>query len=182
MASRIKSIAWSILAASVAAQSRGVRGSVSLGSRLATRWFGSTYTRKFPSVAPRPRASRVFSVGGGVVPKVDKVYVEKLSQDIEKGNSDEYLIDVREPYELQFGSIPGAVNIPLSEFVDALDQDDLFWHRNYGVPKVKLDDDVTVYCKSGKRSLQAASYAVAKGYPNWKNYEGSYIDWFGKAY
>eukprot|EP00954_Amorphochlora_amoebiformis_P002339 183732-Amorphochlora_amoeboformis.AAC.1 len=60
MASRIKSIAWSILAASVAAQSRGVRGSVSLGSRLATRWFGSTYTRKFPSVAPRPRVPSTF--------------------------------------------------------------------------------------------------------------------------
>mmetsp|Transcript_10097 Transcript_10097/g.16280 ORF Transcript_10097/g.16280 Transcript_10097/m.16280 type:complete len:209 (+) Transcript_10097:2-628(+) len=124
--------------------------------------------------------SRTFSAAP-TVPVVDKQYVEGLSQRILEG-SDERLIDVRERDELDFGAIPGSINIPLSEFVDALEMSEDQWKERYGIPKIMPDDDVVVYCKSGMRSHQAAAYAAAKGHGNWANYQGSYIDWFGQAY
>jgi len=117
------------------------------------------------------------------VPNVEKEYVEGLSAKILQGVEDgERLIDVRERNEIPFGQIPGSINIPLSEFVDALEKDSEFWKDRYGIPKVEPDDKVVVYCKSGFRSHQAAAYAAAKGYPNWHNYQGSYVEWFGGGY
>ncbi|GAB2627324.1 rhodanese-like domain-containing protein [Prescottella soli] len=60
------------------------------------------------------------------------------------------LIDVREPEEFAEARVPGAVSIPLSEFVARVDE---------------VPTDVTVYmiCAVGGRSGQAAEYLAARG-------------------
>ena len=60
------------------------------------------------------------------------------------------ILDVRNPDEYNESHIKGAVNIP----VDAIDE------------SVRLDKDkrVLVYCKSGKRSMQAFNKLTELGY------------------
>ncbi|MCL2536134.1 MAG: rhodanese-like domain-containing protein [Nocardiaceae bacterium] len=60
------------------------------------------------------------------------------------------LIDVREPEEFAEARVPGAVSIPLSEFVARVDE---------------IPADVTVYmiCAVGGRSGQATEYLAARG-------------------
>jgi len=142
----------------------------------------SSCTRRLRVRAAPRNSFRAYTTGTMGVPVVDKAFVEDFADGIRAGQGEGILIDVRERNELPYGMIPGAVNIPLSEFVQALEKDTQFWEKQYGIPKVEVDDNVVVYCKSGMRSHQAAAYAAAKGYPNWANYAGSYIDWFGRAY
>ena len=62
------------------------------------------------------------------------------------------LIDVREPGELASqGTLPGAINIPISEFVDRL-------------AEIDKSRPVVLLCRSGGRSAQAAEYLVNLGY------------------
>ena len=67
---------------------------------------------------------------------------------LESGNYT--IVDVRNPDEYNESHIKGAVNIP----VDAIDE------------SVRLDKDkrVLVYCKSGKRSMQAFNKLTELGY------------------
>ena len=59
-----------------------------------------------------------------------------------------HLVDVREPHEYAAGHIPGALNMPLSDF----DPSDL--------PK---DKPVILSCRSGARTLQGLEMAQAAG-------------------
>ncbi|QCQ92100.1 rhodanese-like domain-containing protein [Rhodococcus sp. SGAir0479] len=60
------------------------------------------------------------------------------------------LVDVREADEFADVRVPGAVSIPLSEFVARVDE-------------VPADDTVYVICAAGGRSAQAAQYLEARG-------------------
>ncbi|XP_013110581.1 rhodanese domain-containing protein CG4456 [Stomoxys calcitrans] len=90
------------------------------------------------------------------------------------------LIDVREPLEIQqTGRIPTSINIPLSNVKSALGDDTTpeEFKSKYGRDKPLENTTVIFYCRSGRRSQQAAEFAVALGYTNVKNYKGSWIDW-----
>ncbi len=52
------------------------------------------------------------------------------------------LIDVRTPQEFQAGSVPTAINIPLQEFPQHIDE-------------LKELDQIVVFCRTGNRSGQA---------------------------
>jgi len=60
------------------------------------------------------------------------------------------LVDVREADEFADVRVPGAVSIPLSEFVARVDE-------------VPAEDTVYVICAAGGRSAQAAQYLEARG-------------------
>lgn len=60
------------------------------------------------------------------------------------------LVDVREADEFADVRVPGAVSIPLSEFVARVDE-------------VPADGTVYVICAAGGRSAQAAQYLEARG-------------------
>lgn len=60
------------------------------------------------------------------------------------------LVDVRETDEFAEARVPGAVSIPLSEFVARVDE-------------VPADGTVYVICAAGGRSAQAAQYLEARG-------------------
>jgi rhodanese-related sulfurtransferase len=61
------------------------------------------------------------------------------------------LIDVREPWEVAIAALPQALNIPLNELPQRLQELD---------PKL----ETVVMCKSGGRSRRAAAFMVSRGF------------------
>lgn len=74
------------------------------------------------------------------------------------------MIDVREKDEVMQGSIPSAVNLPLTELSGALHLPPTDFLRIYGFPKPKPDQEIIFYCRSGKRSASACDVAKRNGY------------------
>ena len=74
------------------------------------------------------------------------------------------LVDVRAAAETAHGTIPGAVEIPLTILADALDA----LHR---------DLPVVAYCASGYRSQVAASVLAAAGFRDVSDLLGGYSAW-----
>ena len=75
------------------------------------------------------------------------------------------VLDVREPMEYDRGHIVGAENLPLSVLEN-------------GVPKAMTDKSRTllIYCRSGRRSKDAAQKLLALGYQSVYDF-GGVIDW-----
>ena len=123
-----------------------------------------------------------------------RTYLDAMKQRLGRKNS--VLVDVRSPAEFtgeitappeypnehaqRGGHIPGAVNIPWSQ---AVREDGTFktpeeLSRLYEGKGVTSDKDVVTYCRIGERS--SFSWFVLKyllGYPNVKNYDGSWTEW-----
>lgn len=86
--------------------------------------------------------------------------VEKMLQD--KGYT---LVDVREPYEFNDCRIPGSISIPLA---------------NLQKEHVRLDKDakIIIYCRSGRRSLDACKLLEEIGFKNVVNMVGGIMAWY----
>lgn len=94
-------------------------------------------------------------------------------------NSEEYreqfadlqhqFIDVREEEEHAEGHIPGAANIPLSDFMARVDE-------------IDEDTAVVLVCNTGVRSSQAALYLASMGYEQIFNLEEGTKGWMKKGY
>nr|WP_210023545.1 MULTISPECIES: rhodanese-like domain-containing protein [unclassified Paenibacillus] len=91
---------------------------------------------------------------------------EDFRKEIES-SSNRVLVDVREPHEFKGGYIPGAKNIPLSQF-------------NRRLAEIPQDKDVLLYCRSGMRSKQAARMLGKKGYSKLAHLQGGISAWSGK--
>lgn len=76
------------------------------------------------------------------------------------------LLDVREPDEFAEFNIGGTL-VPLGKIqmmqIDGLED----WK----------DQEVIVYCRSGRRSMMACQYLESMGFTNTKNLEGGMLDW-----
>ena len=72
---------------------------------------------------------------------------------IQSNISSPIIIDVRSPQEFATGSIEGAVNLPLKGLPDLLLSEG-----------IELDEEVVVYCRSGRRSAQAKTVLKAAGF------------------
>ncbi|KAH7921260.1 Rhodanese-like protein [Leucogyrophana mollusca] len=92
-------------------------------------------------------------------------------------SADAYLIDVREPDEVMQGSIPSAVNLPLSVLANSLHLTPQAFRQQHGFEKPKKAQEIVFYCRSGKRSASACDVARRNGFENILNYEGSWLDW-----
>jgi adenylyltransferase/sulfurtransferase len=79
-------------------------------------------------------------------------------------NPDLFVLDVREPYEIEICAIDGSVKIPLGQIAERY-------------PEVPEDQDVVVHCKSGFRSAQAVEFLQARGYSRVKNLNGGILRW-----
>jgi thiosulfate/3-mercaptopyruvate sulfurtransferase len=123
-----------------------------------------------------------------------RTYLEYVRSSVKK--SDKVLVDVRSPAEFtgeitappeypnehaqRGGHIPGAVNIPWSQ---AVKEDGTFKSAEdiaklYQSKGVTADKEVITYCRIGERS--SFTWFVLKyllGYPNVKNYDGSWTEW-----
>lgn len=75
--------------------------------------------------------------------------------------SDTMLIDVRTRDEFSFGSISGAVNIPLDELREHLSE-------------IPMDKEVILFCAIGLRGYLALRILTGRGYTKVKNLSGGY--------
>ena len=75
------------------------------------------------------------------------------------------LIDVREADEYASGHLPGAINLPLSDFLE-----------RYG--ELDKDKSYHIICRSGARSAQACAFLEEEGY-DVTNVAGGTIAWLG---
>ncbi len=74
------------------------------------------------------------------------------------------LIDIRNPGEVELGSIPGAIHVPLAQLRTRLDL-------------VPTDRPIVVHCAGGWRSSVAASLMRAQGFDNVSDLAGGYNAW-----
>jgi NADPH-dependent 2,4-dienoyl-CoA reductase/sulfur reductase-like enzyme len=88
-----------------------------------------------------------------------QVNVDKVRELVENNN---IIIDVREIYEYKRGHIKGAINIPLSELRERIDE----------IPK---DKPVYLHCRTGQRSYNAALALRNMGFDNIINITGSFL-------
>ncbi len=74
------------------------------------------------------------------------------------------LLDVREPDEVAFVSLPGAVHIPMGEIPGRLHE---------------LDPDkaIVVYCHHGVRSMRVVNFLLQRDFENVVNLEGGVDAW-----
>lgn len=86
----------------------------------------------------------------------------KVSQVRDLVESNAFIIDAREEGEYQAGHLKNAVNIPLSEFRDRLDE-------------IPTDQPVYIHCRSGQRSYNMVMALNNLGYENIYNISGSYL-------
>lgn len=85
-----------------------------------------------------------------------------------RDEKDYIILDVRRPDEYAEGHIPGAINVPNEEIGTA--------------EIVELPDKaqlILVYCRSGRRSKEAAEKLVKLGYTNIVEF-GGILDWKGE--
>lgn len=75
-----------------------------------------------------------------------------------------FLLDVREPFELQISSIPGAVNIPYPDLEQKIAQ----------IPNDRL---IVVFCRNGIRSMEAMEKLRKAGRINIKHLYGGINAW-----
>lgn len=86
----------------------------------------------------------------------------EVSQVRELVESGAFIIDAREPDEYQAGHLRNAINIPLSQFRDRLNE----------IPK---DRPVYIHCRSSQRSYNMVRALQNLGYENVVNISGSYL-------
>ena len=88
--------------------------------------------------------------------------------DLKTKLSDEnvFLVDARTPFEFITGFIPGAINLPLSSFSQALDEG-LF----------PTDKTIILYDRKGNRSAIGAQALIDKGFTNVLHLEGGLEAW-----
>ncbi|KAL1667691.1 Rhodanese-like domain-containing protein [Schizophyllum commune] len=113
-------------------------------------------------------------------PEAKEISYDELLPKTTSPSLDAYLIDVREPNETEQGMIPSAVNLPLSELPNSLHLGSTDFKAKYGYEKPKKDQEITFYCRSGKRSTTACEIAAQNGYNNLLNYKGSWLEWVSK--
>jgi rhodanese-related sulfurtransferase len=87
-------------------------------------------------------------------------------QVLEKLDSDKPLlvVDVRKPVEFGVAHIPGAINIPVDEIKDRLDE-------------FKHDNGVLIYCINGSRTRQAEAILLGADIPDVYHLEGTFSGW-----
>lgn len=79
------------------------------------------------------------------------------------------ILDVRRPDEFVAGHIPGAINVPN----ESIGKDEIAELPNKG-------QLILVYCRSGRRSKEAAEKLVKLGYTNIVEF-GGMLDWKGET-
>lgn len=89
---------------------------------------------------------------------------EALSERQSQGEQAPFVLDVRSPEEFVTGHVPGAVNIPFDQVAGRLAE----------IPK---DQDLVLYCRSGRRASIAADVLVANGYAAPSLLEGDMAGW-----
>ena len=100
--------------------------------------------------------------GPNSIPDVPQIDVASAWEQARAGQS--YILDVREPEELDEIAVSGAIHIPLGSLADE-------------APTLPQDRDLLVICRSGVRSAFATQYLLDAGFIGAKNVSGGVIAW-----
>ncbi len=105
---------------------------------------------------------------GSVLPSgtIDVHALKAMLDARERGEDDFVLVDVREPYEREIVTIPGAVSIPNGRFLSG-----------EAVAELPPGRRVVLHCKSGGRSAQALSVLQAAGRTDAVHVAGGVLAW-----
>jgi rhodanese-related sulfurtransferase len=79
------------------------------------------------------------------------------------------VVDVRMPVEFGVGHVPGAVNIPIEELEERLEE-------------VRHDNGVLIYCINGSRTRQAEPILYTHDIDNVYHLEGTFYAWIRGKY
>ena len=90
----------------------------------------------------------------------------KVMMELDDGH---VVVDVRRQDEFDEGHIPGAICIPNESIIDSMPSE---------LPD--LDQIILIYCRSGRRSKEAAQKLYDMGYTNVYEF-GGIIDWTGEV-
>jgi len=93
------------------------------------------------------------------------ITVDELKNKLDNGEKVN-LVDVREPYEFAEGNIGGRL-VPLGK-VQTMQVDEL---------EDLKDEEVIVYCRSGRRSMMACMVLDQLGFKDTYNLEGGILAW-----
>ena len=97
------------------------------------------------------------------------VDASEIAARIADGNAP-VILDVRTPEEYAEGHVPGAINIPHDAVADHLGK----------LPFAK-DDEVAVYCGTGRRAGLAEEALVEAGFTNVRDLTGHYKAWIAES-
>lgn len=79
------------------------------------------------------------------------------------------LLDVRTPEEYQDGFIMDAINIPVDQLPEQLD--------NLASMSSSKSHPIVIYCRTGKRAQKAIDFLSSQGYTNLLHLEGDFGGW-----
>ena len=120
----------------------------------------------------RTMNSKQVSVDSKEVKNEKKAEYKKITSDEAKNimlTEKPIVVDVRSLEEYNEGHIPNAISVPLETI------------ENEAEIKLKNKDDlILVYCRSGRRSREAALRLIEKGYTNVIDF-GGIQDWNGEV-
>jgi len=95
---------------------------------------------------------------------IRQLTVLELKARLDQGNKDFTLLDVREPWEVNICSMPGAISVPMRAIPA----------RYLELPK---DKDIVAVCHHGIRSQQVANYLERMGFDKLNNLVGGINAW-----
>ncbi|MCR5738948.1 MAG: rhodanese-like domain-containing protein [Lachnospiraceae bacterium] len=105
--------------------------------------------------------------GDGMVNSYKQISQEEAAQMMEEDDA-HVIVDVRTQEEYEEGHIPGAICIPNEEITDTKPE-----------PLPDVDQVILIYCRSGRRSKEAAEKLFNMGYNHIYEF-GGIIDWTGE--
>ncbi len=114
---------------------------------------------QFCGVVPAPAQS----VSSGI----PEVTAEALKVQLDRGD-DVYVLDVREPNEIQICRIQGSTLIPLGELASR-------------TAELDRDRDMVVHCKMGGRSAKAVALLQERGFTRVRNLTGGILAWIDRV-
>jgi sulfur-carrier protein adenylyltransferase/sulfurtransferase len=112
--------------------------------------------QQFCGIAPATSQEKTLKNG------IPQMSVQELKQRRDVGE-DVFVLDVREPYEVQIATIGGML-IPQNQVPQRL-------------AEIPRDREVVVQCRSGGRSQRIAEFLAQQGYANVKNLAGGILAW-----
>ena len=109
------------------------------------------------------------SPSGGTSPNTYRRITSDEAAAMMEQETDYIILDVRRPDEYAAGHIPNAINVPN----ESIGTDE--------IPELPNKDQlIMVYCRSGRRSKEAAEKLVKLGYTNIVEF-GGILDWKGET-
>ncbi len=116
-----------------------------------------------PACGERPTITRAVELGGPGCPATPSIGARDLAK-LVAGTESPTLVDVREEWEFEAGSLPNARNVALGEILAA-------------APGLPRDREIVVFCSVGPRGERAAELLRGAGFDRVRNLRGGLLAW-----